>query len=105
VLHDLRPLVGTADHRTELARLVVVEPDHCARLFVVGLPEEVELPDAVVVQDHGQPAAAVESEGELRPDAGKPRLTQVDGHLVSSLRRATGRSPWTPSSARPRASP
>ena len=62
VLDDLRPLVGAADHRAELARLVVVEADHRARLVVVALPEEVELALAVVVQDHRESAAAVESE-------------------------------------------
>ena len=59
VLDDLRPLVGAAEHRTELARLVVLELEHRLRLVVVRAREEVELPHAVDVLDHGHAGAVV----------------------------------------------
>src|SRR4029077_15539367 len=51
LLDDLRPLVGPADDRAQVARLLVVETDHLRRLVVVLVTEEVDLADAVVVED------------------------------------------------------
>src|ERR671935_1691153 len=84
VLDDLRSLVGAADHGSELARLVVVEGDDRGRLLVFCTTEEVELALAVVVQDDREAAPGVEAERELRADAGKPRLLQIDRHRQPS---------------------
>ena len=74
VLDDLRPLVGAADHGPELPRFVVVEADHLRRLVVVIVTEEVDLADAVVVQDDREPPPS-----EVR----KPYLTPIPGSRVS----------------------
>src|SRR5262245_17619576 len=84
VLDDLRPLVGAADDRPELARLVVVERDHGLGLVVVRAAEVVELALAVVVEDDREAAARVESQGELRADSRQPRLSEVQWHRQPS---------------------
>ncbi len=83
VLDDLRPLVGTAEHRTELAGLVVLELEHRLRFVVVRAREDVELSHAVDVLDDGHAGAVVGLERELRPDAGKTCLFQLRWHLSS----------------------
>ena len=81
LLHDLRPLVGSADDRAELARLVVLELDDRGRLLVVRAPEPVDLALALVVEDHGQPAP-VRGEGRVfDADAWEARFTELAGHL------------------------
>ena len=75
LLHDPGTLVGPADDRSELAGLVVVELDHSRRLVVVLAPEVVDLPLAVVVHDHGQPAALGGAQRVLDADARQPGLS------------------------------
>jgi hypothetical protein len=81
VLDDLRPFVGPADDRTQLARLVVMELDDGDRLVVVLAAVVVDLPLAVDVLDHGQTTALCGAEGVLDADAGKSRLSKVYGHV------------------------
>jgi hypothetical protein len=93
VLDDLRALVRPADDGAQLARFVVVERDHGGRLVLAPAPEPVQLALAVVVQDHGQAAAALEREDELRADAGQPRLFEVRSHQAASLGTGNRRRP------------
>ena len=81
LLDDLRPLVGAADERAELARLVVLELDDRLRLVVVAVREPVELALALVVEDHGQLAAVRGQARVLDADAGQACLTELAGHV------------------------
>ena len=65
-------------------------------LLVARAPEPVELALAVVVEDHGQPAAVRRSERELRPDPGQARFSELAGHRPSfdqCRRRGKSRRP------------
>ena len=101
LLDDLRPLVGAAEDRAELARLVVLELEDCRGLLVARVTEDVELAGAVEVLDDGHAAAVVGRERELRPDSRQARLSQLLGHSVSfrliEAGRGGGRFASTPS--------
>ena len=83
LLDDLRPLVGAADHRAQLACLVVVELDHRRRRVVGGAAIVVDLALPVVVEDHGDPASLREREGVLHADAGQTGFLKIDGHQLA----------------------
>src|SRR5262245_48689985 len=80
LLDDLRPLVGAADDGPELARLVVVEPDHGGGLVVRSVGEEVDLPVAVVVQADREPSASGRPEAVLDADPRQTGLSQIYRH-------------------------
>src|SRR6185295_18199377 len=90
ILDDLWALVGPADHRAELARLVVVQANDRCGLVVVLVAKEVDLPHPVVVQDDRQPSALGCAKAVLDSDTGQPGFSQIDRHRYSSASLGTG---------------
>ena len=101
VLDDLRPLVGTAEHGTELPGLVVLELEDRARLVVVRASEEVELAHAVDVLDHSHSGPCAVSKVNFVPTPGRRVSLSSEAFLVLSSvggGKASGRFASTPSS-------
>src|SRR5919108_240249 len=90
------PTPPTTRMRPLASRVAVMERDPRPRLLVRGVAEVIELALAVVVQDHGEPAAGIEPKRELRADARQPRLFDIDRHTQppsASLETGNSRRP------------
>ena len=87
LLDDLRPLVGAAEERAELPRLVVVQLEHDRRLLVAPAAVDVDLPVAVVVLDDGDAAPGRRASSSIsRP---RPAGASLSVRVASTLLHPT----------------